>query len=261
MLGFIWGFLMLSLSNKLYGRKGDYSDIFLFREKALKGIIQAGLTIYFDIDGYKLMLSASLKISSVKCLLCLIILTFYVFFAVDCHQFRYFNCVIRACSISDKFSFYMKLFLRFSFISIYFYSFTSELLLKSLYSFTHCRVPVILYTIISSALQSSTFRDLSPSISVYIMQQEQDPIFIFCPTSFIDIRIQVIVPSLTTLFSMPSWDVRSNSSPIFRAKLTNKLCNQIIFLLSPWAFGSFRPRVLRRRVLLLKIVKIIILQD
>ena len=134
------------------------------------------------------------------------------------------------------------------------------MIFESFHSFSHCWIPMILYTIIGSSLKPSRLIYLGPSVSMQIMQQKQYPIFISCPIGFVNIWVKMIIPPLTALFPMSSWDLSRNSSPILRTILIDKLSDQIIFILGPGALRSFSPRIFRWGIPLLKIFGIRILK-
>ena len=60
---------------------------------------------------------------------------------------------------------------------------------------------MILYRIIRPSHQM--FRDISPPIPQKFMRQEQNPLLFLAPLIFLNIRIQMIMPSFSALFPDP----------------------------------------------------------
>lgn len=95
-------------------------------------------------------------------------------------------------------------------------------------------VPVVFYAIVSSAWQK--FWNNCPFISVNIVSCQQGKIFLFFPLLFVDIRIQVIVPSFPTLLPDSVFEFAGDLRPIPRSVLFNQLEKQLVFFRSPIAF-------------------------
>jgi hypothetical protein len=71
------------------------------------------------------------------------------------------------------------------------------------------------------------------------MRLENRTIFFQSPRVLADIRIKMIVPAFTTLFSNASRQVGSNQGPLFGSKFLDKLHNLGIFFCRP---GSLNKR-------------------
>ena len=65
------------------------------------------------------------------------------------------------------------------------------------------------------------FGNLRPFVAVYTVVLDDRPILLLRPLVLLDIRIQVIVPSLTTLLSNPPWECLSDVAPVFGTELLN----------------------------------------
>jgi hypothetical protein len=61
------------------------------------------------------------------------------------------------------------------------------------------------------------FCHLGPLVSVCAMCQKQSPFLMIGPIDFEDTRIEVIMPTLTALFSKPARNVFSDHGPSLRA--------------------------------------------
>lgn len=58
-------------------------------------------------------------------------------------------------------------------------------------------------------------RDLRPFISKFLMRLYDGPIFLFGPLVFLYVRVQVVVPSLSTLLADAAREGLSDVAPIF----------------------------------------------
>lgn len=67
----------------------------------------------------------------------------------------------------------------------------------------HARVPVVLNGVISATLKY--LGNLSPLVAVVAMHQVENPLFFLAPADLLDLRVQVVVPSLTTLLANAPW--------------------------------------------------------
>ena len=54
-------------------------------------------------------------------------------------------------------------------------------------------------------------------------------IFFFSPPFFLDVGVEMIMPSLSTLLSDTTWQVFGNVGPIFSAMLQDKAHNKFVF--------------------------------
>ena len=52
---------------------------------------------------------------------------------------------------------------------------------------------------------SELFGELSPLIAVILVKEEQEPFFTDSPLFFINVWVEVVVPSFATLFSYTPW--------------------------------------------------------
>ena len=85
--------------------------------------------------------------------------------------------------------------------------------------FTHGRVPVVLDIIICSTGQK--FGKLCPFISLPRVQQIQNPLLILAPVTFVNAGVEMIVPALSALFSLPVRDMLGNTRPVFGTVLVD----------------------------------------
>jgi hypothetical protein len=65
-------------------------------------------------------------------------------------------------------------------------------------------------------------------------------VFLLCPFTFVDVWIQVIVPTLPALFPQPSLELPRNKGPFLIAVLLNEPDNRRIFLWRPRTFYEAR---------------------
>lgn len=83
--------------------------------------------------------------------------------------------------------------------------------------FFHGGIPVILNRIVCPASQSLS--NLSPSVPKHLVLQKEHHFFIVTPLSLFNSRVEVIVPSLSTLLPNSTWELFSNMSPLLRSVL------------------------------------------
>lgn len=95
---------------------------------------------------------------------------------------------------------------------------------------------MVLDRVISSSWQK--FGYFCPSISHSLMSLDDKHIFIICPFFFFDVRIQVVMPSLSTLFSNSSWEWVSNSRPTPSSILQDHISENLVFFMSPRTFDE-----------------------
>jgi len=74
---------------------------------------------------------------------------------------------------------------------------------------------VVLNGVVGSSLQE--LGDLRPFVSALSVHQEEDPLLLLAPRNLLNLRIQVVVPSLSALFADPTWQMLSNYGPFLRA--------------------------------------------
>lgn len=123
-------------------------------------------------------------------------------------------------------------------IFIKIYIFLSKRFLKLFIKFSklslHDWVPMVLDWVVSSS-----FNELSkhcPFVAIQFVEQKQNPLFIVWPLVFWDLRIQMIEPSFSALFSLSSRNVLSNEGPFIRTMLLNEFCEQKVLFFSPYLF-------------------------
>jgi len=61
----------------------------------------------------------------------------------------------------------------------------------------HGAVPPILHSVIGSPWNH--FGDLGPLIAKFLLHVDYDPVLLFCPVTFLDVRVEVVMPSLSAL--------------------------------------------------------------
>ena len=88
------------------------------------------------------------------------------------------------------------------------------------------------------------FGDVTPAIAVDNVEFDNELVFLHGPLALGDMRVQMVVPSLTTLLSNATWERLSNVGPIFGAVALNDSGQDLIFLLGPCAFGKM-PTVVK----------------
>ena len=118
-----------------------------------------------------------------------------------------------------------------------------EILIVELKMFLfHGCIPMVLYGIVSPALQ--LLCDVSPSVAIYLVKQEQHPFFPCGPLVFIDVRVQMIMPAFSALLSNASCiknvltsHLLSYGRPLLRAILAYESHKVSIFFGSPGLFG------------------------
>lgn len=90
---------------------------------------------------------------------------------------------------------------------------------------------MILNCIICSAIED--FRYFGPFVVLNSILKEQNPFFFFTPADFLNFRVQMIVPSFTTLLSCTILKVLSNLSPLLWSILFNELEDLPVFFIGP----------------------------
>jgi len=89
-------------------------------------------------------------------------------------------------------------------------------------------------SVVSSAFED--FGDFSPFITIASMHEIKNPLFFFAPTDLLNLRIKMVVPSLSTLLANPSWKVLSNQCPLLWSILFDQVKDHSVFFLSPRSF-------------------------
>lgn len=73
---------------------------------------------------------------------------------------------------------------------------------------------MVLDGIVGSTLQNVS--DVSPFVGLISVQKIKDPLLIRGPLSVpLDKRVEVVVPSLSALFTDTTWEMMGNLSPLF----------------------------------------------
>lgn len=65
--------------------------------------------------------------------------------------------------------------------------------------------------------------DLSPAVAQHFMGLTDDPIFLLCPAGLLHLRVEMVVPALTTLLPETALQVLGNECPLFCAVLLDQL--------------------------------------
>lgn len=92
----------------------------------------------------------------------------------------------------------------------------SEPLFERLEFSLHGRVPVVLDVVVGPS--SKHLRDFCPSVSHYLVVEEQEPVLFVGPRTLFDVRVKVVVPSLPALLAFSSWEVDSDGGPLLGTK-------------------------------------------
>jgi hypothetical protein len=67
-------------------------------------------------------------------------------------------------------------------------------------------------------------------------QQIKSPLLLRSPLCFIDVGVEMVVPSLTTLLSDSVWNELSDVSPLFGSMLTDNFDKHFILSFTPLSF-------------------------
>jgi hypothetical protein len=92
--------------------------------------------------------------------------------------------------------------------------------------------------VISSSREK--FGYFGPFVAILFMGLNYSSIFFRCPFIFLDIRIQMVMPSLSALLSNPTWQSLSDVTPIFCAILFDINSKTVILFLAPRSFDHGR---------------------
>jgi hypothetical protein len=65
-------------------------------------------------------------------------------------------------------------------------------------------------------------------------------VFLFSPTVFLDIRIQMVVPTFTTLLTDATFQIMSNLRPVLSTVNFHLVHEVAVFLLCPWPLDHLR---------------------
>ena len=77
------------------------------------------------------------------------------------------------------------------------------------------RVPIVLDGVVAAANEHSC--DLSPSIFDCLVKDEEYPIFFHSPVVFLEKRVELIMPTITALFSCAVFHLFCHLLPLIRA--------------------------------------------
>lgn len=102
----------------------------------------------------------------------------------------------------------------------------------------HARVPMVLDGVVSAALKD--FGDLGPFVAVVAMHQVQDPLLLLAPADLLDLRIQVVVPSLAALLPNSPREVLCDQSPLLRTILIDQVQHHSVLFLCPRTLDKAR---------------------
>lgn len=78
---------------------------------------------------------------------------------------------------------------------------------------------------------------LLPAIPMVPINNEEDHLFFETPRIFLDVWIEVVVPALTALFGLLSWDLCCNLLPAFCSLLLDEVSKPCVFLDCPRALN------------------------
>lgn len=106
----------------------------------------------------------------------------------------------------------------------------------------HNWVPMILDGVVCS--QSKIIGHFGPFATMKQKQQIKHPLLFTSPFCFIDVGIEMIVPSLTTLLTNPVRNELRNKGPSFGSMLINRFNQDFIFLFSPLPFPEHQIPIL-----------------
>lgn len=77
------------------------------------------------------------------------------------------------------------------------------------------------------------FSNFRPFVSVLLVCLDYSSIFLVGPFVFLDVRIQMVMPSFPTLLANSSWECLSDVTPVLGPELLHILRQHIILSLSP----------------------------
>lgn len=70
------------------------------------------------------------------------------------------------------------------------------------------------------------------------MELDDEPVLVDGPLALADVRVQVVVPSLTALLSNATWQALGNLSPVFRALSRDDSSEDMILFFGPGPLGE-----------------------
>ena len=75
------------------------------------------------------------------------------------------------------------------------------------------------------------------SLRAYLgVSLKKDTVFFVSPALLFDVRVKLVVPSLTALLSCTSWEIRRNQRPTLWTILSNKAHNNVVLVFPPRPF-------------------------
>ena len=77
------------------------------------------------------------------------------------------------------------------------------------------------------------FGHFSPFVAVGGVGQKENPLFMGHPFHFEDARVEVVVPTFSTLLAKPALNKFGNKRPPLRSVFFNEFTYQIVLLISP----------------------------
>ena len=77
------------------------------------------------------------------------------------------------------------------------------------------RVPIVLDGVVAAANEHCC--DLSPTISDRLVKDKKDPVFLHSPVCFLEERVQLIMPTFSTLLSCAMLHLFGHLFPLMRA--------------------------------------------
>ena len=95
------------------------------------------------------------------------------------------------------------------------------------------RVVSILDGVVSAA--SHLLGDITPSVAMHQVQLNDEHIFLHGPLALADVRVQVVVPSFTTLLPDAAGQALGDVGPVFRARPGDDLSQDLVLFLGPCA--------------------------
>ena len=105
------------------------------------------------------------------------------------------------------------------------------------------------------------FGHFGPFASVEQIQQVQQPFLMSHPFGLIDVRVEMIMPPLTTLLTHPVGNKLRNERPSLCAILVNHVHQRPVFLLSPLFFSKHQSCVVAVKGDLFSVVRLFVGDD
>jgi hypothetical protein len=93
------------------------------------------------------------------------------------------------------------------------------------------RIEPVFYMVVSTPRQELS--DLAPLVAVLLVSLDDGSVLLRCPLVFLNVGIQVVVPTLSTLLSDPTGESLGYVTPVFCAKFLYVLGQSFVLLLAP----------------------------